>query len=93
MPSEEIEARLAVEVALCANALRRHAIEEAAGAMSRMLELCEEHRYVLEETHVRATAILLDALLAVSRSGDLYDPVSRELDLELYPTTRERVLH
>ena len=69
MSSEEVELQLAAEVAVCADALLRGSIEEAARSISRLLTLCEEQREHLEDSHIRAAAILLDGLLAVSRSN------------------------
>ena len=92
MHREEVEARLAAEVTFCADALRREDVEDASRCLVRVLELCDEHREHLEDSHVRGAEILMDGLLALSESlGYATSPalsVLKELS-----TGPERLLH
>ena len=63
MNSHDLEARLAVEIAVCADALRREAMEEAARSVVRVIDICDRERHQIRDTHLRAATILLDALL------------------------------
>ena len=92
MNSEEVEAKLAAEVAVCADALLRGAVEDAARSVARLLELCDAHRDHIADSHIRAAAILMEGVLTVSRSTGRHR--TEELRaLEEQTTLLERVLH